>query len=303
MSANLELRFDRHPSTVAFMLRAFRPKPGLRKAGRFPPIRAGWRQHRVDARHLGQFLRLTGLPADQGLPLLYPHVLSFPLQMVILTHPAHPLAIWNSLQIRNQLLQHRPIPADALLDMETRVVGQRVLEKGAELDLRTSVRTGDELLWESVNTFYYRGRFGEPDAPSSLATAPAVDDQTLAQWHMAAGVGWRFGGLTGDYNGIHWSNWYARRLGFRRAFHHPQLVLGQCMARLPRLASAGAQRLDTWLKGPVYYDSEVSLRATLTPNGHSFALFAAGEQRPAILGRWRETNASENLLDQEKIPE
>jgi acyl dehydratase len=296
MSANLEIRFGRRPSTVAFMLRALHPSPGLRKAGGFPPIRASWRQHRVDRRHLAGFLRLTGLRADHGLPLLYPHVLSFPLQMAILTHPAHPVPIWNSLQIRNHLLQHRPIAADAVLDLETRVAGQRILEKGAELDLHTSMRTRDELVWESLNTFYYRGRFGEPGAASPLARTPAVGEQTLAQWHMAAGVGWRFGGLTGDYNGIHWSNWYARLFGFRKAFHHPPLALGQCMTRLPRLQLAESQRLHAWLKGPVYYDSDVRLRATVEPDSSTFALVAAGEERPAILGCWRRIVAPEGLL-------
>jgi acyl dehydratase len=302
MSANLEMRFDRRPSTVAFMLRAFHPSPGLRKTGTFPPIRATWERHRVDRQHLADFLRLTGLNADDGLPLLYPHVLSFPLQMVILTHPAHLIPIWNSLQIRNHLLQHRPIPADAVLDMETRVAGQRILEKGAEVDLHTSVRARDDLVWESLNTFYYRGCFGEPGAASPLASARAVGKQTLAQWHMAGGVGWRFGGLTGDYNGIHWSNWYARVFGFRRAFHHPTLALGQCMARLPALDSSEGQRLDAWLKGPVYYDSDVRLRATLKPDSSTFALIAAGEERPAILGCWRRTGAAGSLLPQEAVP-
>lgn len=298
MGAALEMRFKRRPMTLAFMLRAFFPSPGLRKAGGFPPLRASWSRHRIDRRHLAEFLRLTGLRADHGLPLLYPHVFSFPLQMVILTHPAHPIPIWNSLQIRNHLLQHRPVPADAVLDVETRVAGQRILEKGAEVDLHTGMRMSGELVWESVNTFYYRGRFGEPGAVAPLARAPAVGEQMLAQWRLSAGTGWRFGRLTGDYNAIHWSNWYARRFGFRRAFHHPQLVLGQCMARLPAPAPPERQRLDAWLKGPVYYDSDVHLRVAMQSDGSTFALIPAGEERPAILGCWRRTASGEGLLPQ-----
>jgi acyl dehydratase len=303
MSATLEMRFDHRPSTAAYMLRALHPLPGLRRAGSFPPVSVSWRQHRVDRRHLTEFLRLTGLRADQGLPVLYPHVFGFPLQMVILTHPAFPMPIWNSLQIRNHLIRHRAIPADAVLDLETRMAGQRILEKGAEVDLHTCMRTRDEPVWESLNTFYYRGRYGEPGPASPLARAPAVGDQVLAQWHMAAGVGWRFGGLTGDYNGIHWSRWYARLFGFRQAFHHPQLVLGQCMARLPAPDPSEAQRLDAWLKGPVYYDSDVRLRATAKSGGTAFALVAAGEERPAILGCWRQAGTSESLLLQEAFAE
>ena len=295
MSANMEMRFAGRPSTAAFMLRALYPSPGLKKTDGFKPLSAHWPQCRIQRKHLSSFLQLTGLQAEDGLPMLYPHVLGFPLQMAILTHPAHPLPIWSSLQIRNSLLQHHAIEAGALLDLETRVAGQRILEKGAEVDLHTSVRTGNRVAWESLNTFYYRGRFGQPEAISPLAGAPTVGDQVVARWHMPSGVGWRFGGLTGDYNGIHWSRRYARLFGFRQAFHHPPLVLGQCMTRLPVLDPTKPQRLDAWLKGPVYYDSDVCLRADTEFERASFALTIAGDDRPAILGGWQLTSAGESL--------
>jgi hypothetical protein len=268
------------------MVRALYPSPGLKGTEGVPPLRAIWRRHRIDQRHLAEFLRLTGLRADHGVPILYPHVFGFHLQMVILTHPAFPLPIWRTLQIRNHLLQHQPIPPDAVLDLETSVAAHRILEKGAEVDLHTRVRRDEELVWESRNTFYYRGRFGEARSPSALALAPAVGDAVAARWRTSRGVGWRFGRLTGDYNGIHWWGSYARLLGFRGAFHHPQLILGQSMARLLGPGPDPLQRLDTWLKGPVYYGADVSLRAEGGPEGLTFALLPDREERPAIVGRW-----------------
>ena len=291
MPSSLQVRFNRRPSTLGCHLRAFYPSPGLREGG-VPPIRATWSQHRVDPRHLSRFLSLTGLSAEQGLPLLYPQVFAFPLQMVVLTHRAFPVPIWGILQIRNHLVGHRPIPTDALLDLEISVAGQRVLEKGVEVDLRTTIHSRGGEVWEGTSTFYFRGRFGQADPPSPLSRAPEVGEAPLASWHMPAGAGWRFAGLTGDYNGIHWARWYARRLGFRTSLHHPQRVLGQCMARLPSLGNGQPQRLDAWLKGPVYYGSDVSLRGSLVEGGATFALFADGDARPAIVGRWRSGEAA-----------
>lgn len=297
-----DMEFDRRPSTLAYMLRGCHRAPGLPSAGGFPAVRVSWRRHRIAPRHLAAFLQLTGLSADRGLPLLYPHVFGFPLQMVILTHRVFPLPLWRALQIRNHLLQHRPIAADAVLDLEARVAGQRILERGAEVDLHTAVRSEKELLWEGLTTFYYRGRFGEAGVASPLARAPDAGDEVVARWHTSSGAGWRFGRLTGDYNGIHWSRWYARMFGFRRAFHHPQLVLGQCMARLPSYDSEPARRLDAWLKGPVYYDSDVRLRATTHRDGVTFALNVDDEERPAILGRCRSVSRQSRLLDAQDAP-
>lgn len=280
-----QLEYERRPSTAAFMLRALYP-PVLRRRGRFPSLSASWKGHRVERARLEELLRITSLRGAGSLPLLYPHVFGFPLQMVILTHPAFPLPIWRVLQIRNHLLQHRPIPAEAVLDLETRVGGQRVLEKGVEVDLYTTVHLEKQLAWESLNTFYYRGRFGDARPPSPTAAAPEVGEDAVARWRTPAGGGWRFAALTGDYNGIHWSRRYARALGFQRAFHHPQLVLGQALARIPAARTGEPQRLETWLKGPVYHGSEVTLRVSVGPGGTAFAVVPEGERRPAIVGRW-----------------
>jgi acyl dehydratase len=298
MSPNLSVEFDHRPSALVFMLNALRSSPGLPRTGGFPPIVARWRQHRVDRRQLADFLELTGLRADSHLPMMYPHVFGFRLQMVILTHPAFPIPIWRALQIRNHLLQRRPIPSNSPLDLETRVAGQRILEKGAEVDLHTTVKLGAEPIWESLNTFYYRGRFGEAAAGSTLSSAPDVAATAVAQWHLPPGVGWRLARMTGDYNGIHRWHWYARLLGFPRAFFHPQMVAGQCMAHLRPPDEGNFQRLDLWLKGPVFFDSDVSLRAETTEKGVVFALMLCGDERPAILGRWRPVAPRERLSSQ-----
>lgn len=281
----LHLEFDHRPSVIAFMLRGFLPSAGRLRDGGFPPIRVSWRRHRIDRDHLAEFRALAGLPAEDGVPLLYPHVSGFPLQMVILTHPAFPLPIWGALQVRNHLVRHRTIPVDATVDVETRVAFQRILEKGAEVDLHTTVRSRDEPVWESLNTFYYRGRFGPAGTASRFARAPAEAGAVTAEWDAAAGGGRRFAALTGDYNGIHHWGWYARRFGFRQAFFHPQVVLGQCLARLPAHEAGAAQRLDAWLKGPVYYGSRVSLRSAPDSDGLVFAAHADGDARPAVIGR------------------
>jgi acyl dehydratase len=298
MTARLELDFARRPSTVAYMLRALRRMPGRSGDRGFPPLRARWSAQRIEAGPLQAFLGVTGLPAGGGVPLLYPHALGFPLQMVLLTHPAFPLPIWRVLQVRNHLLQHRPLAAGAVLDFETRVAGQRILAKGAEVDLHTTVRVGAALHWESLNTFYYRGRFGPAGEPSPLARAPDPGADVLTEWRMAAGAGWRLAGFTGDYNPIHWWGWYARRAGFQGAFHHPPLVLGQCLARLPAPEPGAPQRLDAWLKGPVYPQSDVRLHVSRAPEDIAFALVPVADGRPAILGRCRSGAASSPLLDE-----
>ena len=74
------------------------------------------------------------------------------------------------------------------------------------------------------------------------------------------------------------------------------------MARLAPPDPALPKRLDAWLKGPVYYDSNVRLCATAEPSDIAFALVPDGEERPAIIGRWRSGAAVGPLLDEQGGP-
>ncbi|MBE7460826.1 MAG: hypothetical protein HS112_09895 [Zoogloeaceae bacterium] len=290
MRQEIHLDYRARPSALAFMLRAMRPSPGLRKG--VPAISARWR-HRVDAAELKRFHALSGLPEGETLPLLYPHTIGFPLQMAILTQPAFPVPIWKVLQVRNRIVQHAPLARDAALDIAVKVAGHRILDKGAEFDLYTTVSDGKSTAWESVNTFYIRGRFGAPTA-DAVPEAPKVSPGETAEWRMPVGGGWHFGGLSGDFNGVHMFGWYARKLGFPQAFFHPPRVLGQCLARLPHDASLPL-RLDAWLKGPVFYGAPVKMRREVAADGARFALHVNEDERPAIVGHLRAT-ANENIL-------
>jgi hypothetical protein len=297
MSARFRVEFDTRPSALGFMLNALHPSPGLSAAQGLPPILARWRQHRVDQRELEDFLALTGLSPGPYLPVIYPHVSGFRLQMVVLTHPRFPLPIWGALQVRNHLLQHRPLPRERPLDLETRTASLRILEKGVEIDLHMTVSAGGELVWESLNTFYYRGRFGEAGAPSPWSNPPPAPTATVAEWRLPAGVDWRLARMTGDYNGIHHWHWYARRFGFRRAFFHPQMIAGQCMAHVQGPHPEQPQQLKLWLRGPAYFEADVSLRAGTVEGDCAFALMLRGEERAAMLGRWGPARISAGLSD------
>ncbi|MBI2753553.1 MAG: acyl dehydratase [Betaproteobacteria bacterium] len=287
MQGPIYLEYRSAPCAVAFMSRAIvtAARSGFRD--RQLPLAATWRGHRVAGKALDCFLALTGLADDNPYwALLYPHVAGFRLQMALLTHPAFPFPIWGALQIRNHLVLHRSFARGEVLEMHTCVDAQRALEKGTEVDLRSTARAGGELAWEGLNTFYYRGRQGGRDAQSPLATAPRLEGSIATRWVAPVAARWRFGKLTGDYNGIHLSRWYARRFGFQGAFLHPQRVLGQCLARLPRPDRATPLRLDAWLKGPAYYGSDLALRVAETRDAVAFALHVDGDERPAIIGRY-----------------
>jgi hypothetical protein len=274
---------------------AFVPSRGWRADEGFPDLRAAWTHFRIETKALAEIQEASGtgirLPAGK-LALLAPHVVGFRLQMAMLMHRTWPLPIWNALQVRNRLTLHRPLVDGEVLPLTARMAAWRVLDKGLEVDLQTSLGPSGASAWESVVTFYYRGRFGQPvehgTALGAPLRAPGIGEHFIKsdEWQIAGNDRWRFAALTGDYNGIHLWDWYARRFGFHAALAHSQRVIAQCLAHLPA-RDAGEQRLDLWIKGPAYYGAKAVLRSVQANEGASnFALDVAGDARPAFFGAW-----------------
>jgi acyl dehydratase len=230
--------------------------------------------------------------------------------MAMLTHPLWPLPIWNALQVRNRMTLYRPLNGEPA-NLIARPAGWRVLDKGIEVDLYTRLQQGNDCLWDSVATFYYRGRPGAPaertDRSGADAVTPAIDPFTERPHHWQIGDGgrWQFCGLTGDYNGLHLWDRYARRFGFKAAFPHPQRVLAQCLGHLVPSEQL-PRRLDLWIKGPAYFGSHVVQREPLRDNGdQDFALWIEGEARPALVGRAQRLTpeAVSEMDDADALPE
>lgn len=281
------------PSALRYMLGAFRPSSGWNSGRGFPDLNLLWRGYRINPEALRFLRRIAGAQdggADRLLLLLCPQVTGFRLLMAALTHPLWPLPIWGALQVRNRLTLHRPIEPGAAADLVAGVAAWRVLEKGIEVDLRARLQQGDDCAWESVVTFYYRGRFGSPTergaAVGAASVSPVVEKSTAnaERWRIDDTGRWRFGALTGDYNGIHQWDAYARRFGFKAAFPHPQRVAAQCLGHL-RSQEPAPLELDLWIKGPVYFGSEVvQHQSSRGDDGQDFALWIAGDDRPALVG-------------------
>jgi hypothetical protein len=282
-------QYYRRPSAIVFMARAMLSSANLSGDGSFPKIALRWTGLRIERGSFARFCHATGLDPCGEIPILFPHVFGFPLQMALLTHSAFPLPIWNALQIRNHLIRHREINTGTALELETRVGANRRVAKGIEVDLLSKLSDASGCCWESVVTYFYRGKYGVAAVASSSPedAAPDLSGASLHEkFRLPQRGGWGFGRLTGDYNGIHNWNWYARRMGFRGAFLHPQRAAGLSMARLQGPTSP-EQTLRLWIKGPLFYGAHVVLRSAELDDGIRFGLALEGDDRIALAGLWR----------------
>ena len=274
------------PRAWKYMLEAMLPKPSPSRDVSDRLV-VEWNSYRPRRRDIDDFLRLCGLQesADR-LPPLFLHAISFRVQMALLTRRAFPLRIWRVLQVRNRLVDLQPVGTESTLDFRCRVHAMRRAGRGIEVGLETCVESeGGRAVARSINTFYVRSAPGEGEVVR-VPDPPAVVEEASVAWRAPRGGGIAFGRLTGDYNGIHLFDPYARLFGFRRAFLHPLRVVGQAIAHLPGEPRDGACTTDIWMRGPVFRDAEVKMRTGHDADGSSIlGVHCEPDPRPAIVVR------------------
>jgi hypothetical protein len=187
------------------------------------------------------------------------------------------------LNTKLQVTSHRRIRVYEPLAITCETGSLRIVPKGLDLDLTSTVQTEHETVWESLHTFYYRGKFGEAndsnlDQPELL---PISDPKTLASWYLPDGVGFRFSRISGDVNGIHYSSLYAKLFGFKRDIAQPVLVLTKSLSCFSDFEPS-TFRLLALLKGPVYYKSNVCLKGISSGEGIRFDIYSEDNSRPSL---------------------
>ncbi|WP_249010793.1 MaoC/PaaZ C-terminal domain-containing protein [Conexibacter sp. DBS9H8] len=208
----------------------------------------------TDLGTLAAFSRLCGYTLERAVPLTWPHIPAFALQMAILTDPRFPFPAVGLVHISNAITQHRPILTSERLTL--RVWAEPIVDhpRGRAVPIRTEARVGDELVWEETAINLRIGRRNDaataPEVASSEGYAPA------ARWRLPADLGRRYAAVAGDYNPIHLHPLSARALGFPRAIAHgfwtKSRALAQLQGRLP-----GAVGVEVAFKRPILLPATV----------------------------------------------
>ncbi|MDN5794949.1 MAG: hypothetical protein L0H79_04280 [Intrasporangium sp.] len=228
---------------------------------RLPDVRVLRRGVRVDRDNLARYAHACRFTFSDRLPLPYPHLLGFPLQMVVMSQRDFPLPLVGAVHIENVITVDRPVSLGDPLDVTVWSERLRPHPKGRQVDLVTQVSVGAQVAWRGVSTYLARGdehHDAEASEPPSLAPLEGV--AAGPTWRFGEDTGRRFAGIGGDWNPIHVHAVLARPLGFPTAIAHGMYSYSRCVAALaPRLPESGVTS-HVWFRKPVRLPSTVRLR-------------------------------------------
>jgi hypothetical protein len=288
----VERTLDSTPGGLPTMLKAALPiVPGInllpgvaKKGGPLPDLVLHRNGVTIDPADVAAYAGVCGFETRDRLPLTYPHMLSFPLQMAIMTDGAFPYPAIGSVHVSNSIHRLRPIAATESLDVTVSAVELRPHPKGKVFDMITTVAAGGETVWESTSTYL---RFGKGDDTATSGGVPLdVVPGNGTEWKLAGNLGRRYAAVSGDHNPIHLYPLTAKALGFNRQIAHGMWSLARCVAAIEtRLADEVT--VDVEFKKPIFLPGKVAFGSRVVEGGIDFALTDPRKGAPHLVGRAR----------------
>ena len=217
-----------------------------------------------DAERFAAYSRVCGFTVRDHVPATWLHVLTFPLQVKLMSGRDFPFPMLGMVHVANSMTQHRPVRVAESLNLSTWVENLAPHRSGHTVDVVGEARVGDEVVWEGRSTYLVRGqteeaKAGEAATSQTQAQRHDIPENELAIWRLSADLGRRYAKVSGDANPIHLSALSAKALGFPRAIAHGMWsharVLAAVEPRLPDSLTADAQFIK-----PILLPSTVVLR-------------------------------------------
>lgn len=231
----------------------------------------------VDPTHLSAYNKVCGYRLTDELPITYPHILSFPLQIKLMTDADFPFPLVGSVHLANRITQLHPVRTDSVLKLRVHVEDLRDHPKGHQFDMVTEAFATDTLVWRSVSTYLHR------TGSAGSGGSETVTRQPAAIWRIPDDIGRRYADVAGDRNPIHLHPLTARLFGFPRAIAHGMWTKARCLAafegRLP-----DSYTVDVRFKTPVLLPSKAGFATSRTADGWAFDLFNARTGKPHLTG-------------------
>jgi acyl dehydratase len=215
---------------------------------------------RPDPERVAAYAKVCGFALRDHLPPTYPHVLAFPLHMAVMADGRFPFGAIGLVHIENQIIQHRRIGLGEELTISVRPTPLQSHRRGRTFSLLTSVKAGDEPVWESTSTMLRRGGGSDGQAKKVAKTEESALP-TAAQWKLPGDLGRRYAAVSGDRNPIHMHSLTAKPLGFPSAIAHGMWSKARCLAALESRLP-GALQVDVRFRKPILLPGRVEFASS-----------------------------------------
>ena len=232
------------------------------RASQLPALRLVRPAAPLEPAAIERYARVCGFIPEHGVPLTFPHLLAFPLHLLMLTDPAFPWPALGLVHLANHVRLRRPLAYNEVLRVEVEFGALLRHDKGQAFVLHTRLYRRGEAVWDGDSVYLKRGVAPLGDPLAALETERDAL-QRVARWQLPAQLGRDYAHVSGDYNPIHLTTLSAKAFGFPRAIAHGMWTLARATAALQPPKAFAEALISAEFKLPMLLPSDASLWTTV----------------------------------------
>nr|WP_218642909.1 MaoC/PaaZ C-terminal domain-containing protein [Ralstonia pickettii] len=270
------------PGTLAW--RALLSQRKGRRGGPLPRHTLVRQEVPLEAEHIAQYAAVCGFSPAHGVPMIYPHLLGFPLQLMLMTESAFPYPVIGLVHLCNTIRQHQRLQAGERVRVEVRPRRLFQHARGQAFAIETAIVKAGAVVWESLST-YLRVGVPSPQGAPLIALPGAHNLSPDGRWDVPADTGRRYAGVSGDWNPIHVSTIGARLFGFAHPIAHGMWTKARALAELLPAAPLTQGEVLAEFKTPLSLPGTATLwQASEATPGRAFEVRNATGDKPYLRG-------------------
>lgn len=239
----------------------------------------------LDAKHIAQYAALTGFSASQGVPLIYPQMLTFPLVSAYVVSPECPWPAMGTVHLANSIEQYKSLRSGDTVRVEMSTGELFAHEKGQGFTLDLRILRDGELVWSATQSLL---RVGVKETSGQPFTSQLALDTTLScqtEFTAPADIGRRYGAVSGDRNPIHLTAMTAKLFGFKRAIAHGMWTKARALSYLLPADPLERASATVEFKTPLLLPGRAALWTERSDHGAQFEVRDKKGARPHLRGQ------------------
>lgn len=263
------------PSLPRLYLNALQKKTisGFNCQNPLPALSLILENQRINTKQLLRYNKVCGFSDEHNVPASFLQVLSFPLQMSLLTSNEMPIAAMGLVHLSNRIISLKAIDAKESISIQCSVGDQRLSSKGLDFDINATICDSQgNTVMKSTATLLYRCKTGIEKEKNNTSIEPFNANHHT--WNLAANIGRRYGKLSADLNPIHLFALSAKLFGFKRQIAHGLFLNAKALATFEGELPQAPFEIRTAFKRPAFIPSSVNVYSQTNQHEKSIQIWS-----------------------------
>lgn len=227
------------------------------------------------------------LPDEDKIPITFPFIATMPFQLKLFSIPEITVNPVGFLHLSNYIRKIKELPLEKPLFSETSLKQTRLVKKGVEITVETTIYSNGEIVWACESKYLkfskeYKNQ-EENSEKKGVNLIPIEKPQKETEFSVTIKDAKKYASLSGDFNPIHFSKIFAKIMGLPSPIIHGMWTVGISLKHLSYLQNDSVYFYHVF-KGPIPIGSKGKILVQSIDTGEQVEVYIENNPKPCFQG-------------------